>query len=238
MPNTQRHRGQRSDDADFFNEKWMAVLRKAILDLNYMLSRDYSEKAALKIVGDNYRLNKRQRMALMRASCSDASVIRRSRSSVENNSLQGQKVLIDGYNLLITMESALSRGLVFICSDGCYRDIASVHGTYKRVEETIPALEIIGQNLKSLKAKEIIWYLDAPISNSGRLKKLILEKAQEMQCNWEVNLVNNPDKIIIEENQLVISSDGWILDSVDAWFNFVGYLVENKKIAIESRYLA
>src|SRR6266404_1471952 len=45
-------------------------------------------------------------------------------------------LLIDGFNLILTLESALGGGVMLVGRDGCYRDMASVHGTYRRVEET------------------------------------------------------------------------------------------------------
>ena len=36
-------------------------------------------------------------------------------------------------------------GIVLLARDGCYRDMASMHGTYRKVAETVPALEAIGR---------------------------------------------------------------------------------------------
>ena len=46
--------------------------------------------------------------------------------------------------------------------------------------------------------------------------------------NWEVELVFNPDTVLVKNNNVVISSDGWILDRVDKWFNLGNYLIENR----------
>ena len=51
--------------------------------------------------------------------------------------------------------------------------------------------------------------------------------AQENNWPWEVELAFNPDKELVELNQLTASSDAWILDRVDRSFNFMGYLVRN-----------
>ena len=127
---------------------------------------------------------------------------------------------------MITIESALSDGTLLLSRDGCYRDLASIHGSYKRVEETIPALELIGQTLKELAVDHIQWYLDKPVSNSGRLKAMMYELATQHHFNWDIELDFNPDKVLAESDAVVITSDGWILDRAKAWTNLTAFLLE------------
>ena len=56
-------------------------------------------------------------------------------------SLQGRPIRVDGFNLVLTLESALGGGVILGGRDGCFRDPAGVHGSSRRVEETRPALE-------------------------------------------------------------------------------------------------
>lgn len=228
MPNTQKHRGQHTKDKVIFSQKWMPILRTAVEDLSFLLSRNYSQKSALKLVGDRYKLTERQRKAISRASCSESAMFFRHKHTLDMEFLEGETVLIDGYNILITIETALSKGILLKCKDDCYRDIASVHGTYRKVEETIPALQKIGENLESLKIKQAIWFLDAPISNSGRLRQTMLAHAQSQNWTWEVELVNNPDKTIVEEKKIALSSDGWVLDHAPCWFNMNAHIIEQE----------
>ena len=69
------------------------------------------------------------------------------------------------------------------------------------------------------------WYFDSPVSNSGRLKTLLYELATKRKAPWDVELVFNPDTILVEQNELTISADSWILDGVDACFDLVKYTV-------------
>ena len=227
MPNRQKHRGQHANDGRLFHEKWLPTLQEAVKDLSFLFTRKYSEKSALKIVGDRYKLNVRQRLAVLRASCAKSSLLHRQAQCVQAPLLKDNTVWIDAYNLLIGVESMLSDGIILHCVDGCYRDIASVHGTYRKVEETLPALEIIGKSLEALQVKQAVWYLDAPVSNSGRLRGLLLNQSQEAGWNWEAHLVNNPDKTLVESEEIVISSDSWVLDHAKAWFNLNAYIIEH-----------
>ncbi|WNJ21066.1 DUF434 domain-containing protein [Pontibacter sp. G13] len=223
----QKHRGKRANDDQYLGAQWWPTLNLAVTDLSWLLSRGYTEKSALKLVGDRYRLNVRQRQAISRASCSDLARDSRVASMLSSQSVAGSDVVIDGYNLLITVEAALAKGWVILSRDGCYRDIASVHGTYRRVEETFPALRLIGHKMQELGIENALWFLDKPVSNSGRLKTMMRELAEENGFNWDIRLVNSPDKTILEEtDRIPISSDGWVIDHRDDWFNLAGYIIE------------
>jgi len=62
---------------------------------------------------------------------------------------------------------------------------------------------------------EVTWYLDAPVSNSGRLKVMI-----EAVRPWRVELVPDPDKVIgVPGDAVVASADSVVLDRCGAWMN-------------------
>ena len=228
MPNTQKHRGKHSKDDTLFAEKQLVLLQQATQDLGYLLGKGYAPKASLKLVGDRFRFHERQRHALQRIACGQEVAQSRQDKQLLSSDLLRQSIAIDGYNLLITLECALSGALLFHCQDSTYRDIASLHSTYKSVEETIPALTLIGKGLEELQVEETIWYLDAPVSNSGRLKGKIQELATQNNWNWQVHLVYNPDRELIEKHNTIISSDGWVIDNAPNWFNFISFLIEKR----------
>ena len=144
--------------------------------------------------------------------------------------LQDQAVVIDGFNLLILLEGALSGAYLFKGMDGVYRDIAGVHGSYKRVQKTEQAIELIGQTLAGFGVTKIYWFLDQPVSNSGRLKVRLLEKAAVANYDWEAALVFNPDKAVAAHDAVTISGDGWVIDNSARWFNLMAVLLEKKLI--------
>lgn len=224
---TTRNRGKQASDNKWFAPKWRPVLTDAVNDLCYLLTRGYTERSALQMVGNRYKLHKRQRMALLRVSCSDQGIHTRNQSRCTEAELEGQTVGIDGFNLLILLESMLSGAFIFKGRDGLYRDISSVHGSYKRVVKTEEAILLTGNIMKALKARSVKWYLDKPVSNSGRLKTRLLEIARENGFAWEVQLVFDPDKELAKSPHVVISSDGWVLEHVRKWFNLSAYLIEN-----------
>ena len=70
-------------------------------------------------------------------------------------------------------------GVILHARDACYRDMASMHGNYRRVEETIPAITLLGELLAEWSLESCHWLFDQPVSNSGRLKSMLLTMAQQ-----------------------------------------------------------
>ncbi len=164
------------------------------------------------LVGNRYQLAVRQRRAVQSGACSDSSLTYRHAHRVPVVAMAGEVVCIDGYNLLITVESALSGAYLFRGRDGCLRDLASLHGSYRRVEETGQAFIAIGETLARLGVTRVDWVFDAPVSNSGRLRALALAIAEERRWPWIVELSNNTDRAVACADAIVVSSDSWILD--------------------------
>lgn len=221
-----RNRGKRPNDDKLFAPKHHSGLRAATDDLCWLLSRGYAENSALQLVGNRYRLNKRQQDAVLRVGCSNAQIAERRKNIRTLADLRGQTVEIDGFNLLILLESALSGSYIFRGRDGLYRDIASVRGSYKRVVKTEAALHLVGKVLSAAEVAAVKWYFDSPVSNSGRLKSRLLTISAEAGYNWEVELVFDPDKELVKSKNIVISSDGIILESAAKWFNLGALLIK------------
>jgi hypothetical protein len=221
-----RNRGKQPNDDKLFAAKWIPVLTEAADDLCFLMSRGYAHNAALQVVGNRYRLNKRQRTALFRISSSRQEIELRHQYQCSEQDLVGEAVAIDGFNLLILLEGAISGAYIFKARDGTCRDISSVHGSYKRVRQTEEAILLVGKALKAMGVASVTWYLDKPISNSGRLLTRLYEISEREAFGWEVSLVNNPDKVLAQSEAIVISSDGWILDQGDRWFNLGAMLIE------------
>jgi hypothetical protein len=238
VPDKRTHRGRHPDDDRLFAEPVWPVLREAVGDLSWLLTRGYAEKSSLKLVGDRFSLAERQRNAVMRCACSDQAVELRKTRQVTEAALAGASLLLDGYNVLTTVEVALARGVVIEGRDGCYRDMASMHGTFRKVEETLPAVKLLGQVLEGLQVARCLWYLDSPVSNSGRLKSEILRLAADAGWNWEVNLVTNPDAVLARSDEVVATSDSVVLDRCRRWFNLARAVVARAPAQVPVAVLA
>jgi hypothetical protein len=115
---------------------------------------------------------------------------------------------------------------VLVGRDGCLRDVAGVHGSYRKVEETAPALLLVGEVLAGLGAGPCRWLLDRPVSNSGRLRAAMLEAAAGRGWDWRVDLVDNPDPVLTASADVVATADSVILDRCGRWFNLARFAAE------------
>ncbi len=183
--------------------------------------------SSLKLVGDRYGLTSRQRLAISHSACSDESLASRKQHCLPLQTIEKGDVTIDGFNLIITIEAALAGGILLLGRDSCIRDLSSVHGSYRSVAETTKAIELVGSVLQLFAPASVTWLLDRPVSNSGRLAGKIAGVAAEHGWPWKVEVVFNPDALMISSPTLAITSDGSILDHVRGWLNFKRFLVEN-----------
>jgi hypothetical protein len=225
-PDSRKHRGAHPDDPRLFAEDRIPILRQATAELSWLLTRRYAQASSLKIVGDHHGLTARQRVAVGRAACSDQQRQKRDSSRLHIEETKGRALAIDGFNLIITVEASMSGGVLLLARDGCIRDLSSVHGSYRSVLETEHAVRLIGETLEALQPRSATWFLDKPVSNSGRLASLILDLSGERGWQWDVQLVMNPDAAISSGNLMSITSDSVILDRTSQWINFGRYLIE------------
>ena len=228
MPDKRTHRGPHPADEKLFAPEAISDLRSALADFSLLLTKGYAAKSALKLVCDKFSLTERQRLAVMRSACSDQQLASRSEHRIEAKNLADQSVAVDGYNVLITVEAAMSGGVIFAGRDGCFRDLASIHGTYRKVTETIPAVRMIAEFLQELGTSNVLWLLDSPVSNSGRLKTLIRELAQQSNWDWEIELLLSPDAELKKTDLIVASSDSVILDACKMWVNLAAEIITRR----------
>jgi hypothetical protein len=225
VPDRRTHRGPHPEDARLFAVEIQSKLSQAKDDLCLLLSRGYAPNSSLKIVGDRYDLVARQRIAVARCSCSDDKAERRRRHEVPAQSLCGRPLKLDGYNVLTTIEAALSGGVILAARDSTYRDMASMHGSYRKVSETLPALELLGAELAGLNISECIWYFDKPVSNSGRLKILMDQMASKRGWPWRIELAPNPDDLLAKSSEAIVTADSVILDRCISWYNLARIII-------------
>jgi hypothetical protein len=219
MPDTRVHRGAHPEDAKLFAPDQQPALRAASADFWWLLDHGYAQPSALELVGNRHSLTQRQRLAMTRASCSEQQRTQRAARRVEAAALASQEVALDGYNLLITIESALAGAVILSGRDGTYRDLASLHGTYREVSETVPAATLIGEMFAQWHAARCTWLLDRPVSNSGRLKTVLLELAATRNWPWDIRIEFSPDTLLVETAAIVVSADSMVLDRCGRWFN-------------------
>lgn len=222
-------RGYVLKDEEEFSKKSINKLYKAGEDLRYLLNRSYNIKGSSTFIGNHYLLSERQRLSIVRGISSDKSVENRKAKEIAINKLENQTVNIDGFNTVITLEVALSNSVILNCMDGTIRDLAGLRGTYKIIDKSELAIKLIGNILEKYKIKKAIFYLDSPVSNSGRLKLKILELLKDYNFQVEAKTINNVDTVL-ESSDCVITSDAIILDKCNSWINLNKEIIKNNML--------
>lgn len=226
MPDKRKHRGADPDDHRRFRPEAVSTLRVAAADYCWLLSRGYASHASLKLVGDRFQLDDRQRSAIARAACSDVALGRRVERRVPSQALEASEFWIDGFNVITTVEAALGGAVVVAGRDSCFRDLLGVHGSYRSIEESSTAVDLVASWLLERNVGRCVWLLDAPVSNSGRLRAALVERATAGGWLWEVRLEMNPDAILKSAPAVVATADSVILDGCGAWLNLARGVIE------------
>lgn len=218
------NRGFVPADAKEFADEVLPVLRYAQQDIVYLLNRGYDLAHAVTFVGNRFQFSARQRAALTRATAADEATAERKRRQLAE-SLQGGVVYIDGFNLVITLEAAQSPQTTLMrCMDGTVRDLCGLHGTYRLIDATAAALRWVGEFFAQQGVARAVFYLDAPVSNLGRLGAAIMEEIQRCCVPCEVLLVPNADAALWGRAS-VVTSDAIILDRCESWVNLAAQLI-------------
>jgi hypothetical protein len=211
--------GPHPKDVDLFSEAALSALRQATSELAFLRRRGYALPGALKLVGDRHQLRERQRTAISRATSEAATAAERSPRQHDEQAAPPSLLGVDGFNVVITVETALNGGVLVTTLDGGLRDLAGVHGSYRISDVTTQALELIAKRLGERGWSDVPtrWLLDAPVSNSGRLAARISEQGEGLA--WTVEVVPDPDADLaaLEPGQTAATSDAVVLDRCPSW---------------------
>jgi len=216
-------RGYEPKDAAEFGPKAIGKLSAAAQELRFLLNRGYDVKSASTFIGNHHLLSERQRMALARITSADGALAERRRK--ELSQAPGELVL-DGFNTVITLEVALSGSLLLAGMDGAIRDLAGLRGSYRIVDKTVKAVGLLLSRLETLGVRKALFYLDQQVSNSGRLRALLLEQAAGRSVEVDAELNPGVDGVLSRMGN-VVTSDAIILDKCESWYNLNRPLIES-----------
>jgi hypothetical protein len=205
---------------------------RAIADLVWLLDRGYPKKPALELVGNRNSLGRVERMILYRGVFDGASAAERSRKKRRFDEIGPGALLVDGHNVLITLESYLSGKVVFRSLDGYVRDTAGVFGNYsfgdlaKRSAETL--VSRLGAGDPGL---EVFVFLDSPVSRRGELASFLRRTFSARGVRGDVKAVRSPDAEIrrffeASPESAVATSDTVILDRASRGVDLPGEIIE------------
>lgn len=201
-------------------------LKLASEDALYLLNRGYKVKVATMFVQQHYQLSEPQRLAIARSLATNKDIALRKSKEMSKEDCSGKEVYIDGFNAIIPMESLLSNSPLFVCMDGAIRDMANLKGSYRIIDKTENAIKLVFEQLQKLGVSKAHIYSDKPVSNSGRLKSLMLTLGKDYDFDLEVELLNAVDKELYDKSN-VITGDCVIMDKCESFIPLYRWVVED-----------
>jgi len=197
-------------------------------DFRYLLNRQYPRKAALELVGNRYGLTFDERHLLHRGIFSNSNSKSRRKKLIAIKDVRNKDLAIDGHNVLITIEAALSGRPLVLADDGFIRDISGLSGSFKKTEGTEEAVQLIIGVLKKWKPRHTLFLLDAPISMSGKLAKEIRDRLRQANLTGDAKAVKVPEKILIGFPGIIATSDTAIINQSTKVLDLAGYIITKR----------
>ncbi|KXA98821.1 hypothetical protein AKJ39_00530 [candidate division MSBL1 archaeon SCGC-AAA259J03] len=201
---------------------------KAIHDLRYLLNRGYPRDSAVEFVSDHYLLEIDKRHLLTRCVFPKKEIKNHRKRLINSEQVSGREVGIDGYNVLITVETILNGGKTILCDDGLIRDLEAIFGKYKMSDSTEDALSEILNVLQEMKPEKVVFFFDKQVSKSGELAGLTRRRLDEMGINgdsrtaagtdakvWEFEISASSDRVIINKSEKILDIPSEILKKKD-----------------------
>jgi len=203
-------------------------LRMAAVDFRYLLDRGYPRKAALELAGNRYQLTYDQRHLLHRGVFSKEDSKSRLKRIIPLQEIRNRDLAIDGYNVIITVEAALSNRPLVVADDGFIRDISGLSGSFRKRQKTEEAIQLVLDVLKKWRPSQTLFLFDAPISKSGRLAQEVRSRMEKDGILGDARAVDVPEKILIGFPGIVATSDTAIIDQSEEVVDLAGYIIRQR----------
>jgi hypothetical protein len=208
----------------------MSDMGMAVTDIRYLLERGYPKKGAITYVCNHYRLDVTIRHIITRVVHSHEKALNRRAKTVSCDKMAGNEVWIDGYNVLIGVESALKGEPIYLCDDMFIRDIRGIFRNYQCSTLTGRALEEILRVLAICAPAKVEFLFDSQISKSGELAQWTANKMNKFELAGCARTSKHVDFELKNCNKMVATSDGSIIDAVREVVNIQGYVLDQLQL--------
>ncbi|MBF0508765.1 MAG: DUF434 domain-containing protein [Deltaproteobacteria bacterium] len=203
-----------------------AVLLRAAEDFRYLLAHGYPRAASLTLVGNRYNLDAAGRHVLHRGVYDPAEAEARKNKLLPPDRIKDRILAVDGHNVVITLESALTGVTLIWADDGLIRDIAGVRGGHTLTPVTEQAVSLLAEAVHSIQPGEILAYFDAPISHSGVLAAMTQERLARLGIRHTSIAVKAPDdEIAAQKEAIAATSDSHLADRVTLLFDLAAHII-------------
>lgn len=192
-------------------------LEDAIHDLRYLLNQGYPRDSAIEFVSDHYLLESDDRHLLTRCVFSKEEIADHRCRKVGFDEVEDREIGIDGYNVLITVESLLRGDRIIRCGDGFIRDLQASFGKYNISDDTDKAVLKILIKFKEIKPQGLFFFFDEQVSKSGELAGFVRRELDRIGIDgdaqtakgadvrvWGCEVSASSDRVIIEKSERVL----------------------------------
>ena len=186
----------------------------AVTDIRYLLDRGYPGKGVITFVCNHYLLDIKWRYVFTRVVFGRDTIKSRREKTVKCEDLEGAVVLVDGYNVLIGVESALKGEPVYLCDDGFLRDTRGVFRNYRCSESTERAMDEILVVLRGVGPFRVEFLFDSQISKSKEMARWVENKLKDAGLEGSAGTSRHVDHDLKQSNGIIATADGSIIDEV------------------------
>lgn len=179
-------------------------------------------------VSNHYRLLARDRHLLARCVFSAQEAGEHKAKLVGKARVKGKRLGVDGYNVLITVESLLLGRRLIRCDDGFVRDLRAIFGKYKTSHVTPRALREILREVSRAKPREVVWVFDKQVSRSGELAALTRELLAQAGVKGKAKTAARTD-LEIGACEVAASSDRVIIKRARAVWDIPAEVLKRRR---------
>jgi len=182
-------------------------------EVRYLLNCGYSNGPTIRFVSDHHRLSEQERFVLTRVVISKSVARSRRKKLTPLEALRDRDVFVDGYNVLITVESLLAKAPVYLCDDGFLRDTRGIFRNYKSSELTDIALAEILALLKEGRPRNVTILFDQQMSKSGLLASNVRDMLNDLKVTGSAKTAKDVDRRLKSCSSIVATADGNVIDA-------------------------
>ncbi len=198
-------------------------------DLKLLLDRGYPKEYALWFIGDHHGLTTAERNLVMRQAYSEQEISSTQAKLKPISYLAGRHFVIDGFNVIITLEQALFTGGAFKCMDGLIRDNAMAFSNYKITDNTRKTVDEVIDLLAESKPKDVTWVFDSQLSGSGSLSQYVMRRQREAGIPGESMTSPTADHQIYRLNLLTATSDSALIKRLNEIIDLPAAVLDKKQ---------
>lgn len=212
-------------------------LLKPARDIRSILRWGYPKFATIRFVAEHSQLSVEERHILTRIIMPPEKVVTRIRKKVSCDGISNRDLLLDGYNVLLSIDSLMKKEPMWFCDDGYIRDTRYYFSKPGHAEDIEEAVDSVLKFLSEANPKSVTFLLDSQISHSGKLAGFIRHKLEEYGIQGGAYTSKTADFDLKtegrdpEKNLIVATSDGIVIDSVLQVLDIPACLME--KMGIE-----